>query len=447
MRKEQVLIPMVRNVVQRPWLASAFFHFDRWGNPFTDEIARNPYPSYEMVRADGPVCYRALYQQWFVSGYDEVKAILASDDVVVGAQIDVLLDTRPYSKLSPKAAYLFRHFLLVTDPPDHGRLRSLVAKAFTPRRVAALEPRVGAIAAELLAALPRPDRLDDNAGPVWEMVDSFNAKLPVNVIADLLGLTPDRWAWARATTAQLVRLLDPFEGFDPDEVSGAVAEMFEVYGRLADERRSQPADDLLTALVEVEDNGDRLSRDELVTMAAFLMGAGFETTSNLLGTATLALAAHSDQRRRLLDEPDLWPNAVEELIRYDTSIRRDPRHTTADLTVGDVTIPAGSNVLLMLDAANRDPRRYDDPDTLRINRPDPLPISFGHGIHYCLGANLARMELRVGLQSLLAAAGEYTVDPSEVAWRRSATLRGPARLPLRPAQSPGATWTRAEERG
>jgi len=426
MRKEQVLLPLVRGVVQRPRLASAFFRFDRWGNPFTERIFRDPYPSYHKVRADGPVVYRGLYQQWFVSGYDEVREVLASDKVDVGTQIDVLLDVRPYTGLSEQAAWLFRHFLLMLDPPDHSRLRSLVAKAFTPRRVANLEGRIRTLATEAL------DGLAASGESTWEMVESYNLPLPVNVIADLLGLPPDRWRWARHTTHRLVQLLDPFESFDPAEVNQAAAEAWEVWGALADELRAHPADDLLSALVEVEEGGDRLSRDELVVMATFLMGAGFETTANLLGNATVALAAHPDQRDLLRRSPDLWPNAVEELIRYDTSVRRDPRHTNAPLTVGGVTIPAGANVLLMLDAANHDPRHYDDPDALRLDRIDPRPISFGHGIHHCLGANLARLELKVGLQCLLAAAGDYTVDPDVVVWKRSATLRGPSRLPLRP---------------
>lgn len=426
MRKEQVLLPLVRGVVQRPRLASAFFRFDRWGNPFTEEIFRDPYPSYRKIRADGPVVYRGLYQQWFVSGYDEVREVLASDKVSVGEQIEVLLDVRPYTGLSEQAAWLFRHFLLMLDPPDHGRLRSLVAKAFTPRRVADLEGRIRSLATHQL------DGLAASGEPEWEMVEAFNLPLPINVIADLLGLPPDQWQWARRTTRRLVQLLDPFETFDPDDINQAAAEAWDVWGALADDRRANPTADLFSGLVEAEEDGDRLSRDELVVMAAFLMGAGFETTANLLGNAIVALAAHPDQRTLLRRSPDLWPNAVEELIRYDTSVRRDPRHTNAPITVGGVTIPAGANVLLLLDAANHDPRHYDDPDDLRLDRIDPRPISFGHGIHHCLGANLARLELKVGLQCLLDAAGDYTVDPDAVVWKRSATLRGPARLPLRP---------------
>lgn len=428
MRKEQVLLPLVRGVVQRPRLASAFFRFDRWGNPFTEAIFRDPYPSYHKVRADGPVVYRSLYQQWFVSGYDEVREVLGSDKVDVGAQIDVLLDVRPYTGLTEQAAWLFRHFLLMLDPPDHGRLRSLVARAFTPRRVADLEGRIRSLATGAL------DGLVASGEDTWEMVEAYNLPLPVNVIAHLLGLPEDRWHWARHNTHRLVQLLDPFQAFDPADVNQAAAEAWEVWGALADERRANPTDDMLTGLVEVEEDGDRLSRDELVVMAAFLMGAGFETTASLLGNATVALAAHPDQRDLLRRSPDLWPNAVEELIRYDTSVRRDPRHTIAPLTVGGVTIPAGANVLLMLDAANHDPRHYDDPDNLRLDRADPRPVSFGYGIHHCLGANLARLELKVGLQCLLEAAGDYTVDPDAVVWKRSATLRGPSRLPIRPSR-------------
>ena len=424
MRKEQILFPVIRNITSRPKLAAMIFRFDRWGNPFTAEVDRDPYPMNEVIRADGPVVYRATYQQWFVTGYDECKQVLASDDVAVGEQIEMLLDIRPYNKLSDDARFLFRHFLLFKDPPDHTRLRRLVNKAFTPKRVGALEERIGEIADALLTGA-REESCPD-------LVDSFNVRLPINVIADMLGIPEERWDWARETTSQLVKLLDPFEGFDPDDVNRASGEIFDYYGQLADERQANPADDLITALVEAEDDGDRLSRKELVVMAAFLMGAGFETTAGVLGNAMLALAKFPEQRTLVRDNPDLWPNAVDELVRYDTSVKRDPRFTLAEMTIGGVTIPAGSNILLMLDAANRDPRRYDRANELILDREDPRPISFGHGIHHCLGAALARLELRVGLQRFLEAFGDYEVDEEAVVWKRSASLRGPLLLPITP---------------
>jgi cytochrome P450 len=423
-QKEQILIPAIREVVKRPRLAAALFRFDRWGNPFSAETHRDPYPQMELCRRDGRVVHRALYQQWFVFGYDEARQVLASEHVSVRGQIDTLLKTSPYPKLSDRARQFFVGFLLINDPPDHTRLRRLVNRAFTPARVRDLEPRVRGIADDLVA--PLADR-----GTV-DVVEGFCMQLPSHVISEMLGIPEERWAWVRDVTRRIVLLIDPMIGFDPDEVSDAVDEIWEVVGAIADERRDDPRDDLITALVEAEEDGDRLTRDELITMVGFLMGAGYETTSGLLGNAIVHVAANPDQRRLLAENPGLWPNATEELIRYDSGLRMAARMTSADLAIGDVTIPAGSNIIVNLLAANRDPAKYTDPDELHLDRANPDPLSFGYGIHHCLGAALARLELRVGLQAFLDAFGDYEVDPDRVTWRPSATLRGPIEIPVRP---------------
>lgn len=425
MRIEQVAIPLIRAVANRPRLAAFLFSFDKWENPFGVKTFRDPYPGIEVARKDGNVSYRGLYRQWFILGYDELRQVIASDAVASGGQVEMLLRVRPYSKLDSRAQWVFRNLLVVLDPPHHTRLRRLVHKAFTPSRVAELEPRVGRIANELLSALVDQDEP--------EMVAGFTAPLPVNVIADMIGLPRELWDWSRRTTAEVVKLLDPFLGFDPAAVNAAVAEIFDTYGELVEQRRREPQDDLMTALVGVEDDGERLSRDELILMMAFLMSAGHETTTGLLGNAIVALARHPDQRALLGSQPEIWPNAVEELCRYDTSLRIGQRMAVRDVKVGEVIIPAGANITLSLEGANRDPRRYEAPDQLRLDRVDPKPISFGHGAHFCLGAALARLEMRVGLKAMLTMFGDYEVDLDAVEWRKSLVLRGPTRLPVRPA--------------
>lgn len=426
-QKEQLLIPAMREVVKRPRLADALFRFDRWGNPFSVATHRDPYPQIELSRRDGQVVHRALYQQWFVFGYDEARQVLASPDVSVRGQIDTLLKTTPYPKLSDRARQFFIGFLLINDPPDHTRLRRLVSRAFTPGRVRDLEPRVRQIADDLVAALA--DSTPEQR--TVDVVEGFCMQLPSHVISEMLGIPEDRWTWVRDVTHRIVQLIDPMIGFDPEDVNDAVEEIWEVIGAMADERRDNPRDDLITALVEAEDDGDQLTRDELVTMVGFLMGAGYETTSGLLGNAIVHLAANPDQRELLMETPDLWPNATEELIRYDSGLKLAARMTSEDLTVGDVTIPAGSNIIVNLLAANRDPAKHTEPDELRLDRSNPDPLSFGYGIHHCLGAALARLELRAGLQAFLEAFGEYEIDPDGVTWRPSATLRGPAEIPVR----------------
>jgi cytochrome P450 len=425
MRVEQVAIPLIRNVVSRPKLAKVLFGRDRWGNPFDDAVMADPYPGVELMRADGVVTYRGLYQQWFVTGYEEARQVLSSSACGTTAQADVLLQVRPFSKLSDQAKEFFSLWLLLVDPPDHTRLRSLVARAFTPNRVRDLEAKVELLVDELIAEMLTQDEP--------EAVEQFCAKLPVAVIGELLGLPRERWEWSRASTEHLVKLLNPFDWFDPYAMNKVIAEAHEYWGQLADERLADPRDDLLSAMVTAEHDGDRLSRPELIAMIAFLMGAGHETTTNLLGMSIIHLARNPEQRRLIRDQPELWPNAVEELIRYDTSVRISPRATVSDLEVGGVTIPAGANVLVQLSGANRDPRRFERPNELLLDRDDPSPISFGHGIHHCIGASLARMELRIGLSKFVVAFGDYQVDEGRLEWKRSSTLRGPGVLPVRRA--------------
>ncbi len=425
MRVEQLVFPIMRQIEKRPRLADALFRFDPWGNPFDPAHDEDPWPLIERMRADGHVVHKKAYQQWFVLGYDEVRQLLVSDSLVTSDQMETLLCVRPYTKLSEESRAFMRLWLNFVDPPAHGRLRRLVNRAFTPKRVAGLRLRIETLVAEQLEVALTESEPD--------MVEHLSGVLPPMVIGAMLGLPEEKLGWAASSTDELVQLISPFLGFDADSMNANIAEIHRVWGELADERRRSPRNDLLTGLVEAEDDGDRLSRQELIAVIAFLMAAGHETTTNLIGLGMVHLARNPDQRRMVRDRPELWPNAVEELLRYDTPVTFVPRATRADVDVGGATIPAGSNVILDLGAANRDPRRFDRADELVLDRDDPAPLSFGHGIHHCLGANLARLETRLALSAFVDAFGDYEI--TDVEWLRSAGFRGPKKLVIRPDRS------------
>ena len=423
MRVEQFSIPLVRFIANRRRLAEALLGRSAWGNPFSVEAYADPYPAFELMRADGPVAYNRMYQQWFVTGYDEAKAIMVSPNAGVAAQVETFLDVRPYSKLSPRSQQFFATWLLLVDPPRHTRLRRLVSSTFTPRQVARLEPVLVDIAEELLDAFDaRTDR---------DLAEGFTVPLPIYAISELLGVPADRRAWIHDIAVRLIVLLEPFQGFAPHDVDAAVDELHDYVVELAAQRRAEPRDDLITALAQAESDGDRLDEDELVAMVGFLLFAGYETTSGVLGNALVALANHPAETAKLQADAELWPNAVEEFLRFDTGVKADPRFAIDDIELDGVTIPKGANIVLMLAGANRDPRRYAEPDQLMVDRVDPNPISFGHGIHHCIGASLARLEIRIGLQSLLARHDPADLDLAATEWKQSLTLRGPSSLPLR----------------
>jgi len=415
---EQILLPVIRQIGNRPRLSKQLFRFAKWGDPFTPQRFSWPYPIYDKMTAGGPVVYSKAYQQWFVSGHDEVLDVLRSPNASTAAVGQRILSVSPYTKLSDTAAENFSNWLLVNDPPDHTRLRGSVVRAFTPRRIAGYEPRVRDIAAELLA------KIDGDDHP--EIVSSFTARLPIYVIAELLGLPRDRWDWLREASAEIGGMLEPMHKIDPVSMSHRFEDLHATFGVLIDERRADPRDDLISALAT--DDEETLSNGEVIAMIGVLMFAGHETTTGMLGNSIVALAQHPDQRELLRSTPDLIDNAVEELLRYDTTAQFTGRTTTGPVVVGDTTIPAGANIAVMVGAANRDPRKWPDGEQLRLDRPDARSISFGHGIHHCLGAALARLELRVAIPAFLDAFGDYTVDLEGAEWKRSHTLRGPTKL-------------------
>jgi cytochrome P450 len=417
---EKVLFPAMRQVGQRPRLSKALYRFSRWGDPFAPERFAWPYPHWAAMAADGPVFYSRANQQWFVSGYDEAQAVLRSPNVSVEAMSKMLLGVSPYTKLSGTVVDNFSNWLLLVDPPRHTRLRGAVSRAFTPRRIGQLQPQVQVVVDRLLADMA-PD-------PNPDVVASFTARLPIYVIGELLGLPSDRHEWLRDASDEIVGLIEVLKVFDPASMNRTFASLSETFTELIVQRRAQPCDDLISALAN--DPEDRLTNDEIVAMIALLMVAGHETTSGLLGNSVVALAQFPEQRALLRSTPDLIDNAVEELIRWDSPAQSVVRVTTGPVEAGATTIPAGARVELMIGAANRDRRKWSDATELRLDRPKPNPIAFGNGIHHCLGAALARLEMRIAIPAFLAEFGDYTVDPTQVVWKRSHMLRGPTYLPV-----------------
>ncbi len=423
MRIEQIAIPAVRQLSRRPKLARALFRLTNDESPFEPSYYVDPYPALELVRRKyGHVYFRRVFRQWFVVGYEEALELLRSPSLSVSGPLELMVTVRPYSALSDQARTSFLRWLLFVDPPDHTRLRGLVQRAFTPNTIKAYEPRVRAIANELLA---------DLAGqPTPDVVHGFTSPLPIFVIGELLGLPRERWEWLKSTSNDIMGLVDPLHGFDAGLVNDRFVELNAYFSEVVDDRRANPRGDLISVLAHAVDDGEQLDNDELISLIGFLMFAGHETTTALIGNSLVALAQNPAQRALLRARPELIENAVEELIRFDTSVQATPRTTTGPITIGGTTIPAGQQVTILWGLVNRDKRRWSDADELRLDRPDPKPLSFGHGIHHCLGAALARLELRVAIPAFLDAFGDYDIDPLTTKWKHSLTLRGPKEMPV-----------------
>jgi cytochrome P450 len=420
----------VAAVARRQWLSSALFRFTKWGNPFAEERFSWPYPMYDRMRVDGPIVYGRPYRQWFVFGYDEVQEVLRSPHTATAPVGDLLLSTSRYRKLSPSARSNFTRWLLVNDAPDHTRLRAAVSRAFTPRQIARYEPLIGQVLGELVHTL-------DTSGEV-DIVEAFTSRLPIEAIAAVLGLPEDRRAWLLCASREIGGMLEPLTPFDPASMSERFTELDTCFRALLAQRRANTGHDLISALA-VTGDGQALDDDEIVGMIAFLLFAGHETVTGMLGNALVALARHPEQRALFRARPDMTANAVEELLRFDSPAQVTGRQATGAFTVAGVTIKRGDNIGLMIGAANRDRRRWRDADELRLDRPDPKPLSFGVGAHHCLGAALARMELRLALPVLLDTLGDYTVDLERTIWKRSFALRGPTVLPINARATSGST--------
>jgi len=394
--------------------------FDPFAPGFTDD----PYPQYAALRAAAPV-HQHPFGFWLLTSYDDVswllRAGLSVEDRNIAASPMLELREQMYGEEGARRRGVS---MLDRDPPDHTRLRRLVSKAFTPRAVQALQPRITALVDAMLDAAEREGRVD--------LVDALAFPLPFAVIAEMLGTPPADHERIRALTGTVVRSLEPVA--DPALASAIVAaddELTAIAAGMIAWKRAHPADDLLTALINAEDDGDVLDDDELIAQTLLLYIAGHETTVNLIAGGTLALLHHPAQLALLRADPALIANAVEELLRYDSPVQASRRITTEPVRIGGVAIPAGAFVMASLGSANRD-EGFWGPDAaeLRLGRANARQhVSFGGGPHHCLGASLARLEASIALARLTARFPGLALD-GQVAWNGRMNLRGPAHLPV-----------------
>lgn len=388
------------------------------------DFVQDPHGEYVSLRVEAPVRRVLLsggLNAWLITRYADVRAALA--DPTMSKNLSAAMDLvrrhsepgAPVGEFSPELG----HHMLNTDPPDHTRLRKLVNRAFTVRGVESLRPRVEQITTELLDAMA--------AGPAeTDLLSAFAFPLPMTVICEVLGVPDHDRDDFRSWTSVLVSTAPP------EEMQAAGASMVRFLVALIEAKRADPGADLLTALIHASEDDDRLSQDELVSMAFLLMLAGHETTVNLVGNGVLALLRNPEQLDLLRSDPGLVPGAVEEFLRYDGPVNlASMRYTTRPTTYGDVTIPEGEFVLVALSSANRDPERFPDGDRLDVTRAPTAHLGFGHGIHYCVGAPLARMEAETALAGLLARFPDLALAEGELRYRDSPIVRGLERLPVR----------------
>src|SRR3984957_6888852 len=393
-------------------------------NPMSPEFIRDPYPHYERLRTTDPMHVTPL-GAFVASRHAEASLVLR--DKRFGK--DYVERTKRRYRPEIMEEPVFRsmsHWMLQQDPPDHTRLRGLVVKAFTARRVEDMRPRIQQIVDETL------DRIAPNGQ--MDLIEDFAFRLPVTIICDMLGIPEEHREVFYASSRDGGRVLEPVP-MSPAEIeqgnaANAMAQMY--FQQLFELRRKSPGDDLTTQLVHAEEDGSKLSNEELTANIILLFGAGHETTVNLIGNGLLALHRNPDQLALLKANPALITNAIEEFLRYDSSVQMSGRVALEDIDdLGGKKIPKGESVLCLLGSANHDPAVYPDrPGSLDITRPNVKPLSFGGGIHFCLGAQLARIEAEIAIASLLRRLPDLRLDNAEnPQWRPTFVLRGLKELP------------------
>jgi cytochrome P450 len=387
--------------------------------PFSDAERLRLDPTYLRLQETEPVSWVRMPfggEGWLATGYQEVKTVLADPRFSRSATIG-----RDVARTSP--AVETKASLLSLDPPDHGRLRKLVAKAFTARRTELLRDRAQEIVDGALDAI-------EAQGPPADLVATLNMPLPITIICDLLGVPEDERVGFQGWTDVMLG----YGAFTAEEIGDAMNSLMGYIAALVAERRRTPSDDVLGVLVEARDGEDRLSEEELISFGVTLLVAGHETTANLLGNVVYTLFDRPELLKSLREEPELLPAALEELTRFIPlgSVVALPRVALEDVPLGGVTIRAGDSVMVSMMAANRDPSVFANPNDVDLHREANPHIAFGHGVHHCLGAPLARMELQVAVGTLFRRFPtlELAVPAEDVEFKRGRLVRGPVTLPV-----------------
>lgn len=394
----------------------------------TSEFRDDPYPFFAALRQHEPV-HQTPFGVYLLSRHADAAAVVRDPRLSNNQENSDLF--RAFAETNPPSDdgmdQMNSVVMLFMDPPDHSRLRGLVSKAFTPKMVERLRPRVQQIVDERL------DAVESRGDGRMDVVTELAYPLPVVIICELLGVPPEDHETFQSWSSELAASIDPDPLITPEQrvrINAAGDAFLQYFSDLIEQRRRSLRGDLLSALIEAEEGGDRLSEEELLGTALFLLIAGHETTVNLIGNGTLALLRHRDQLERLRDDPELDRHAVEELLRYDSPVQLTQRITLDDYQVGDVTIPKGQNLIPLLGAANRDPDEFAAPDKLDLGRENAnRHVAFGGGHHFCLGAALARLEGAVAIGTLVRRFPgiELAGEPDR---RTTFTLRGLEHLPV-----------------
>jgi cytochrome P450 len=391
-------------------------------NPLLLTGQANPFPVYAAARRDEPVSMLPGFNLWSITCYDDCVGILRNPEVFSS---DALAHgPRVFAEMIP-AEQRQQRSMLTLDPPDHTRLRSMVNKAFTPRMVAQLEPRIRQVTEELLDAVAERGRID--------IIEDLATPLPVIMIAEILGVPPeDRGDFKQWSDALVASLGNGLAGMQVvADAQGARDEFIKYFNRIFELRRAEPRGDLVSNLLKLEAEGDRLTPDEVMAMCILLLVAGNETTTNLIGNAMLALTELPEARERLLADPSLVPSAVEEVLRYYPPVQATVRFPTRQVEVGGQTIGQGQPVIVWLASANRDEAIFADPESFDVAREENRHLSFGLGVHFCLGAPLARLEASVALEALLRRLPNFRrVDDTPLPRIASFIFYGVKSLPL-----------------
>jgi cytochrome P450 len=379
-------------------------------DPFDYGFHRDPYPTYEWLRERAPVYHNERMDFWALSRFDDVLAGL-HDPATYTSTGGVAIEHTDAALKS----------MIEMDPPEHTQMRKLIARRFTPRRIADLEPRVREWTNTLLDSLEGRSEFD--------VVHEFSALLPTTVVGTMLGIPPERHDDARHWTDDLLTR-DPGNPVPPPAAAEGAMHMAVLAHQLSGLRRDRPADDILSVLVEAEVDGVPLTDEQIIGFAILLITGGHETTSKLIANGIRLFAMHPEPRDAVLADPELMVGAVEELLRYTSPTQYMARTVTGDVELHGTVMPAGAKVVLLLGSGNRDPREFDRPDEFDITRANPRILAFGHGAHVCLGAAVARLEARVALQEFLARYPHYDVDESAVEFLHSGNVQGPTSVPV-----------------
>ncbi|MBW2384226.1 MAG: cytochrome P450 [Deltaproteobacteria bacterium] len=377
------------------------FVFDASDPDFADRA----YEIYRGLRDEHPVYHDERRGCWVLSRYDDVR--------------DAAADPVKFSSEGTSISMGLLPMLQQLDPPRHDELRELMWRAFTPRRVAGLEPKIRRIARALIDDIAEAGACD--------LMQDFASQLPSRVIGELIGIPKERLGAFLEWTEVLIRA-DPHKEWETNPFPLIYGE----FAKLLDERRSEPRDDLMSALIEAEIDGQRLTQEELLGFCFLLVVGGNDTTMNLIANGAVLLARHPEQRAALVRDPSLIPKAVEEVLRYDSPTQALPRIATCALEIHGFTIPTGDEVSLVWGAANHDERRFSDPERFDIQREDNRHLALGHGAHFCMGANLARMEGRIAFEELLARLPDYELV-GEPQWQTSRWARAYQSVPIEAA--------------